>query len=247
MDFHQKILTDIEIHSPGGIKECFENGVNPNDRYNDKPLVYELTSQYLRSPGFSECIKVFVDYGLDFDDQVLLAVLLNDADALERQIKHQPVSIFSLYTLKSAFTPLNKASLLHICAEYNHLDCARILVKQGLNVNGKAGLDKKGFGGQTPVFHTVNQHNNNSLDMLKFLISEDADPHLTVMGLIWGKGYAWETFIPAVNPISYAIMGLLRQFQRKESDIYENVKILMNAGYGVDFLPANIPNKYLTK
>lgn len=66
-------------------------------------------------------------------------------------------------------------------------------------------------------------------------------------GLIWGKGYEWETLIPAVNPISYAMMGLLRQFQRTEKDIYEVIQILMKAAYGIDYEPINIPNKYLHK
>ncbi len=81
--------------------------------------------------------------------------------------------------------------------------------------------------------------------MLKFLISRKADLSLTVKGLIWGKGYPWETFIPSVNPISYAMMGLLRQFQRTEKDIYEVVSILIKERYGINYRPDNIPNRYL--
>ena len=68
---------------------------------------------------------------------------------------------------------------------------------------------------------------------------------VTVKGLTWGKGYDWETFIPAVNPISYSMMGLLRQFQRKEAQIYEVVSLLMKAQYGTNYSPSNVPNKYL--
>jgi hypothetical protein len=50
-----------------------------------------------------------------------------------------------------------------------------------------------------PFFHTVNQHANNSIDVLEYLVSQNADLSLTVPGLIWGKGYEWETFIPSVN------------------------------------------------
>jgi ankyrin repeat protein len=147
--------------------------------------------------------------------------------------------------LDCTFTPLYEVSLLHICAEYNHLACAEILVKHGADINSRAGLDENGFGGHPPVFHTVNQDANKSMDVLLFLISQQADLTLTVKGLIWGKGYAWETFIPAVNPISYAMMGLLRQFQRTETQIYEIVSLLLKANYGIDYHPSNIPNKYL--
>ena len=138
-----------------------------------------------------------------------------------------------------------EASLLHICAEYNHLHCAKVLVKHKADINVKAGIDGFGFGGQTPIFHTVNQHANACIDVMKFLVSQGASLSLTVPGLIWGKGYEWETFIPSVNPISYSMMGLLRQFQRTEQQIYEVVSILLKAGYGIDYFPQNIPNKYL--
>jgi hypothetical protein len=247
LDYHKKILTDIEVHSTEGIEECFKHGVSPNDRYNGKPLLYELTSEYLRSPRFKDCVQVFVKYGLKFDDTVLLSVLLNDANQLKHVLRQNPESAFKTYTLTNAFTPLYEASLLHICAEHNHLACAQVLIKSGMDVNVKAGFDENGFGGQTPVFHTVNQRNNVCMDMLKFLVSQSADLSLTLTGLIWGKGYAWETLVPAVNPISYAMMGLLPQFQRTEKDVYEVVRLLMKAAFDVEYKPMNIPNKYLNK
>jgi hypothetical protein len=81
--------------------------------------------------------------------------------------------------------------------------------------------------------------------MMQLLMQYGADLHFTVAGLIWGKGYDWETFIPSVNPISYAMMGLLRQFQRSEAHIYHVVQLLMQAGYDINYQPGNIPNKYL--
>lgn len=245
MDYLQKIIIDFELQSVEGIKECFENGISPNADLNDKPLIYELINQYPRGPKFKECVKAFVDHGLDFDDKVLLAVLLDDAASLAVQLRNDAGKIKNKYSFDCTFTPLFEASLLHICAEYNHLSCAKVLVEHGANVNEKAGIDEFGFGGQTPVFHTVNQNENRCMDVMNYLISQSADLKLTVTGLIWGKGYAWETFIPAVNPISYAMMGLLRQFQRKEELIYEVVSILLNAAYGIEYTPPNIPNLYL--
>lgn len=247
MDYLQKIIGDFEIHSAGGIKECFENGIDPNQIHNGKPLIYELINMYLRSPKFKDCIKTFVDYGLVFDDKIFLAVLLDDGFSLDKILTMDNKQKDRKYSLDCTFTPLFEATLLHICAEYNHLNCAKILLKHGADINEKAGIDSNGFGGQTPVFHTVNQHNNTCIDVLKFLVSQKADLSLTVRGLIWGKEYEWETFIPSVNPISYAMMGLLRQFQRTEKDIYEVVQILMKAAYGIDYKSDNIPNKYLYK
>lgn len=246
MDYLQKLIGDIEVHSVDGIKECFENGINPNDYYKDKPLIYELISEYSRGPKFSECFRVFVDYGLSFDDEVLLAVFLDDPISLDTLLHDNKEAVTNTYTFDCAFTPLYKVSLLHICAEYNHLSCAKTLVKHGADINAKAALDKYGFGGQTPIFHTVNQNSNKCIDVLKYLIDESVDLTITVKGLIWGKGYEWETFIPAVNPTSYAMMGLLRQFQRTEKQIYEVVSLLLKANYGTEYYPSNVPNKYLS-
>ena len=98
MDYSQKIITDIEIHSAEGIKECFENGINPNDNYNGKPLINELITEYGRGPKFSECFKVFVDYGLNFVDKVLLAVFLNDDVSLDALLVGNNQAIENRYT-----------------------------------------------------------------------------------------------------------------------------------------------------
>ena len=245
MDYLQKIVGEIEEHSVEGIKECFSNGVNPNEYYNNEPLIYELTSEYARTSRFKDCVKAFVDYGLDFDDKALLAVLLDDASFLHAQLNDNPEALAKSYTLRCAYTDFYKVTLLHICAEFNHLSCAEVLVNYGADINAKAGVDEYGFGGQTPIFHTVNQNSNNSIDMLNYLLSKSVDLKLTVTGLIWGKGYEWETLIPAVNPISYAMMGLLPQMHRNESIISKVVSVLLKAAYGIDYIPSNVPNKYL--
>ena len=247
MDYLEKIAGEIEEHSVSGIKECFDNGINPNDYFKNEPLIYELTSEYMRSPQFKDCVKTFVDYGLLFEDKVLLSVLLDDASALAHQLENNPEAINKRYSLRCAFTPLYEATLLHICAEFNHVACAEILVQRGADINAKAGIDEKGFGGQTPIFHTVNQILNQSVEMLDFLLSKPVDLLTTVKGLIWGKGYQWETFIPAVNPISYAMMGLLPQMHRDEAVISKIVSLLLKNAYGINYTPPNIPNKYLKK
>lgn len=247
MNYLEKIINDIEEHSVDGIRQCFQNGINPNDHFRDQPLIYELTSEYMRSYRFKDCVKAFVDHGLVFDDKVLLSVLLDDASTLENVLSADPTAANKRYTLRCAFTPLYQATLLHICAEFNHVACAEVLLKRGVDINAKAGIDENGFGGQTPIFHTVNQILNRSADMLNFLLAKSADLQIQVKGLIWGKGYPWETLIPAVNPISYAMMGLLPQMHRSESDVSKTVSLLLKAAFEIDYVSPNVPNKYLNR
>lgn len=245
MDYLKKLIGDIECHSVEGIKECFSNGVSPNDYFNNEPLIYELTSEYGRTFRFKDCIKAFIDAGLNFDKKELLAVLADDANTLDTELRIFPDAIRRTYTLRCAYTPLYESTLLHVCAEFNHLSCAEVLVSHGADINAKAGIDKYGFGGQSPIFHTVNQNSDNSADIMQYLLAQGADLKVTVPGLIWGKGYQWETLIPAVNPISYAMMGLLPQMHRKETRIMEIVSQLIKVAYGINYISTNIPNAYL--
>jgi hypothetical protein len=245
MDILGELIGQIELHSVEGIRECFSQGINPNSHFRGEPLINELTSEYARTPRFRECVRVFVENGLEFEDKILLSVLLDDAKSLETHLKRQPEAVSKEYSLRCAYTPLYRATLLHICAEFNHLSCAQILVIHGANINAKAGFDAHGFGGQTPIFHTVNQNSNHSIEMLHFLLSRSVDLKITVPGLIWGKGYEWETLIPAVNPISYAMMGLLPQMHRNEMTISQIVVLLLKSAYGIDYTPQNVPCAYL--
>ena len=246
MDYFQKIIGDIELHSVQGIKECFSNGVDPNDLFRGEPLIDELTSEYTRSPRFKDCIRAFVDHGLKFEDKILLSVLLDDAASLDSYLSANRNAIGNEYNLRCAYTPLHKVSLLHICAEFNHVSCAEVLVKYGAGINARAGVDEYGFGGQTPIFHTVNQNSDQSAGMLNFLLERSADLEITVKGLIWGNGYQWETLVPAVNPISYAMMGLLPQMHRNEKTISQTVSLLLKVAYGIDYSEKNLPNAYLS-
>jgi len=246
MDTLTELVEQLELHSVEGIRKCFSLGVSPNDHYKGVPLIYELTSEYTRTSRFRECVRVFVDYGLEFEDKILLSVLLDDAESLDQQLKNAPEAVSKKYTLRCAYSPLYEATLLHICAEFNHVSCAEVLFNHGANVNARAGLDKNGFGGQTPIFHTVNQNSNNSVDMLNYLLSRSADLKITVPGIIWGEGYEWETLIPSVNPISYAMMGLIPQMHRNELTISKVVTTLLQHAYGIEYSPANVPCAYLT-
>jgi hypothetical protein len=242
-----QVIYDIEVHSADGIKKYFADGGNPNDILPDgMPLFTMMVEMYSRGPRFKDCIRAFTDAGLEFEDSALLAVLAHDAAKLEELLTTDKTIIQKTYSLfNNTYTPLTGGTLMHFCAEYNSIDCAKVLYKYGADINAKATIDEHGFGGHTPIFHTVNQNGNSSIDILYFLLENKADLTITVKGLIWGKGYEWETFVPAVNPVSYAMMGLLPQFHRKEKTINDVVSLLIKHAYGIDYMPGNVPNAYL--
>lgn len=245
MERVQEILNCFERHDAAGIRRCIQEGIDPLQHYAARPLVYQLVTMYSRGDEFRVCMQVMAEFGAVVEDPVLQAVLTDDAAALEPMLQEKPELVGMRYSLPCAFTPLQEVTPLHLAVEYGHRDCAGLLVQYGADVNATAVADEYGFGGHTPVFHAVNQHQNFNLPVLDFLLAQGADLDHTVPGLIWGKGFDWETFVPSVNPISYAMMGLLRQFQRSEQDVYAVVHRLMTARYGIDYHPSNLPNKYL--
>ncbi len=241
----KELMVQFELHDVAAIRASFAAGIDPNSSYEVKPLVEWLIGEYTRSVNFKHCILAFKDFGLEMQDSALMAVLTDDADSLVAALEADLSLLDRRYSFAAAYTPLHEASLLHLCAEFNHLACAKVLVQYGLSVDVTAGFDSFGFGGQTPIFHTVNQNNNQSYEVLQFLLSEGADLTATVKGLIWGQGYPWETLIPAVNPISYAMMGLLPQMHRSEQTIAEVVQTLLSKKYGIEYPLMNVPNAYL--
>lgn len=246
MPDYKELLYSIEIHSVKGIQKYFTEGGDPNEIHNDVPLFTTLVEMYTRTPRFKECVQAFVQAGLIFENQSLLAVFLDDAKKLDEMIAKSATVITETVSLfRNTYSPLWGASLLHFCAEYNSINCGKLLIRKGADVNAKAALDEYGFGGHTPIFHTVNQNSNNSVDMLNLLLEYQADLSITVKGLIWGEGYEWETWIPSVNPISYAMMGLLPQMHRKETTIASIVSLLAKKAYGIDYKPENVPCAYL--
>lgn len=246
MPDYTQMLYDIEVHSIEGVRRYFDQGGNPNEVHDSVPLFTTLVEMYLRSPRFKDCVQLFIDRGLEFEDQALLAVLTDNDEQLEDLLKSDRNIIYRRYSqFNNTFTPLTGGTLMHFCAEYNCVACAKVLLEYGADVNARAGLDEHGFGGHTPIFHTVNQVLNNSKQMMRWLLDNEADLNITVKGLIWGKGHEWETFIPSVNPISYTIMGLLPQMHRKDTTVAETISLLIKHAYGINYTPGNIPNAYL--
>ena len=81
--------------------------------------------------------------------------------------------------------------------------------------------------------------------MMELLAENGANLTIRLKGLVWGDGFAWETVLYDVTPISYTQFGLLRQFQRSEAEIYSNIACLCERRDNVAPMIRNVPNRYL--
>lgn len=246
-DPNEDLLAAFDGHCVEGVRAALAAGANPREPIRGKLATDWLLEQYSRSDSLPECLRLLIASGAEFRDPLIAPVVLNDPDAIRSAVQADPSLLAHRTTLRSSFTSLENATLLHVAAEYGHLDAARTLIELGADVNAAAGVDQFGMNGHTPLFHTVNSNRNRSAPIMRLLVQSGADCQRMVQGVHWGQGYSWETTFFDVTPISYAQLGLLPQVHRREQDVYDNIRFLLSAA-GRPIPPlANIPNRYLAE
>jgi hypothetical protein len=239
------LLGEFEEHSPSGIRALLAAGISPTEPINGRRPIDALIETYLRSPRFAECLQVLLDAGASIGDPLLAAVLLDDDAALRRLLSESHDNLQRKLSPLCAFTSCRGVSALHICAEFNSIRCARVLLDAGADVNAQADLDPDGLGGQTPVFHAVNSIFNYCRPVMELLVEAGADLNVRVRSLLWGEAMSWETVLYDVTPLSYAQCGMYRQFHRREEHVYRNIEYLYRKCFHRPAPLRNVPNRYL--
>jgi ankyrin repeat protein len=246
MSLEADFLGAFEEHSAEGIRDALAAGASATALIKGKTPIDSLIEGYLRSARFAACLRLLIDAGATTGDPLFEALMLDDESALGQILgAHRREDLDHRLHVPCAFTSCNGVSPLHICAEFNAVRCARLLLDAGANVNATAELDADGIGGQTPIFHTVNSIFNYCRPMLEILVDAGADLDVRLKGLVWGHGADWETLVLDVTPISFAQCGLYAQFHRREQDVYDNLAYLYQARYGTELKTRNVPNRYV--
>ena len=246
MSLEADYLGAFEVHSPDGIRDALAAGASPTQLIKGKTPILSFIEGYLRSPRFADCLRVLIEAGATLGDPFIEALLLDDDVSLRRILNDAGESPNRRLSLPSAFTCCEGVTPLHICAEYNCVRSAQVLIDAGADVDAPADIDADGFGGQTPIFHSVNSPHNYCRPAMELLVEAGATLDLKLKGLVWGRRQDWETLVLDVTPISYSQCGLYAQFHRRERDVYSNLRYLYRHRYGVELTPPNVPNKYLT-
>ena len=245
MSTEADLIGAFEEHSPEGIKKAISAGVSPVEPIQGKRPIDLLIEMYLRSTRFADCLRILLDEGATVGDPLLEAVLLDDDAALRGLLATSSERLDKKLSPLCAFTSCRGVSSLHICAEFNSVRCAQVLLEKGADVNARADLDADGIGGHTPIFHAVNSIFNYCRPVMEILVDAGADLDIRVKALLWGESMSWETVVYDVTPMSYAQCGLYRQFHRREEHVYSNIEYLYRKRYDEPPALRNVPNKYV--
>ena len=245
MSANDGLLVAFELHDAQGIRKALNDGANLTELLNGKRPIDWLISMYTRSANFAACLRVMLAAGATVGNELVQAALLDDDETLRTIVQRNPERVQERVAVESAYTSLRGVSALHVCAEFNSVRCAKVLLNAGVDVNDRAEVDGDGLGGHTPLFHTVNSNQNYCRPMMDLLLDAGADVDVRLRGLVWGEGLEWETVVFDVTPISYAQCGLYRQFHRDEKDIYDNIDHLHRRCFGSPAPRRNVPNRYV--
>lgn len=245
-DAQAELLRAFDGHDTDGVRAALSAGADVRSTIRGKLATDWLLEEYTRSDRLGECLQLLLDNGAPLADTLVGPVILDDADGIRRLAETETELVNHRTSLKSAFISLDRATLLHVAAEYGNLAAARTLIELGADVNATTPRDEHGLNGHTPLFHTVNSASNRSAPVMRLLVESGADCGHRLQGVHWGKGYEWHTIFFDVTPVSFAQAGLFPQVHRAETDVYDNVRYLIEAAGRPVPRFDNVPNRYLS-
>ena len=144
----------------------------------------------------SQCLKLIADAGLFLPDTPPMALHRRDIIRL-RQFLNEDTSLLSrVFSETDIFPPelgieapspcayvtplIGGVSLLHMAVEFCDLELSAWLLQQGANVNQPAAVNTEGYGGWTPIFHSLATLHvpRNFSEIAALLMSHGADPYI---------------------------------------------------------------------
>jgi ankyrin repeat protein len=215
------IFSPCESLDPDALKWLLDHGANPNRRdhgyqigghsYPGTALDYVIASYGRSRQRLSACIDILLDAGAatKYDVPGVLPLLRGRLDSLAKLIDadsaivHRRFSELDCGQTGGRNLLLQGGTLLHMAAEYGNPEAVSLLLDRGADVNARATVDETGVGGQTAIFHSVTQFDDDGLPVTELLIGRGAD--LAVRVKLPGD-YERPGEIVECTPLGYALL-----------------------------------------
>src|SRR5262249_15776059 len=165
------ICAPCEALAPRALKWLLDHGADPQvaSREYGSPLNMLICTYVRNAKGRNECLEVIAKAGFDLPETPAMALHRGRMDLLDAHLDRDPSLLEHRFQESEIFpaelgikpgdglhvTPVLGSTLLHLAIEYDDIDAARWLIERGPDVNAKGAVDGDGFGGHTPLYHTV--------------------------------------------------------------------------------------------
>jgi ankyrin repeat protein len=216
------LFAACETLSPGTLHWLLEHGADPNcgneASWKARGIAHPgtaldyLLGTYVRDPEvLSACIEILLRAGgkSKHESSAVLAVVRGRIAELTELLDENPDLLHQRFpgldfgTTAARMLTLRGGTLLHVAAEFQNLDAARLLLDHGADVNATAMVDDTGVGGQTPIFHAATQPDDAGLPLVQLLVERGAD--LTLRARIPGH-YEAPGEVVECTPFEYALL-----------------------------------------
>jgi ankyrin repeat protein len=167
------VMGPAETQNAAGMAFLLDLGAEISDATGDRlaPVAMVLET-YCRIPkGKHQCLELFAQRGIHMPDTPPMAVHRGRIDLLEEHLRRDPALLARTFSHEEIYppelgchsdhslalngTPLDGATLLHLCVDNDEIEIARWLIERGADVNARAEIDADGFGGHTALFGCV--------------------------------------------------------------------------------------------
>ena len=158
--------------SVSGTALLFELGAQSRDSDGKRlaPIDVVLETDSRKPAAKHAILEMYVEHGTQLPDTPPMALHRGRLDLLEKHLERDPQMLRRQFAWEEIYppelgchgprlathgTPLEGATLLHMCVDYDELEIARWLLDRGMEVDARAAVDSDGFGGHTALFSTV--------------------------------------------------------------------------------------------
>ena len=139
-------------------------------RQDATPVETVIGSDSRRPADKRRILELYAAHGYAYQDTAMMAFHRGRFDLLDRHLARDPRLLARTFGIHEIFppeigcrhtpyeamgTPVDGGTMLHLAVYWDELDMAEWLLARGADPNARAAIDADGFGGFTPLFHSV--------------------------------------------------------------------------------------------
>jgi hypothetical protein len=167
------IMGSCETLNAEGFDFLAELGAPITNERGDRlaPLALVLATYGRHPAGKHAILDSFARHGYDLPDTPMMAFHRGRVAHLEAHLRRDPSLLERRFSRREIYppelgcadeqhfgmhwTPIDGTTLLHLAIDFMERDIFDWLLERGADVDARAAVDADGFGGHTPLFHTV--------------------------------------------------------------------------------------------